>query len=227
MKHAGRATHAALRLIYWTLFVLLALMMAGVLARFLADVVFQVAGALVALWVFVLFCLYFFRDPNPDVPNTPGMILAAGHGKVDAIDEVDEPEFMGGRCRRISVFLSVFDIHVQNAPTAGRIVLARHTPGRFLNAMRADSAVYNENLFLGIESSEVPDRKVGVRLIAGVIARRIVPWVQTGDTVARGERISLIQFGSRVDVLLPLSARLLVEVGDTVCGGETLLAQWD
>ncbi len=226
MKHAGKAKRAGLRLVYWSLVLVVTLLLAGILARKLSEMLGVMAGALVALWVvFGFFCFYFFRDPNPNVPTTTGAIMAPAHGKVDAIEETDEPSFLGGRCRRISIFLSVFDVHVQYAPVAGRIALSRYTHGQFLNAMRSDSATHNENLFLGLESIERPGEKVAVRLIAGLIARRIVPWAELGATVARGERISLIQFGSRVDLYLPLDARVSVPLGARVKGGETILAQ--
>jgi phosphatidylserine decarboxylase len=138
---------------------------------------------------------------------------------------VAEPEFMGGECRRISIFLSVFDVHVQNAPLAGRIAFFKHSPGQYLNAMRADCGKFNENVLIGVEASEPAGAKIGVRLIAGLIARRIVPWIAQNDVVQRGERISLIQFGSRADVYLPLNASLKVALGDHVVGGESILAE--
>ena len=134
---------------------------------------------------------------------------------------------MGGECQRVSIFLSVFNVHVQNAPVAGRVAFFRHTLGQYLNAMRADCAQHNENVLLGIESAEPAGEKIGVRLIAGLIARRIVPWTQKGETIQRGERISLIQFGSRVDVYLSRNARIKVKLGDKVVGGETVLAQFE
>jgi phosphatidylserine decarboxylase len=143
---------------------------------------------------------------------------------VDAIDEVDGPEFMAGRCRRVSIFLSVFDVHVQRAPVAGKVAVCKHTPGRFLNAMDAQSAAFNENVFIGFESAESPGERIGLKLIAGLIARRIVPWVKEGEAVLRGERISLIQFGSRCDVYLPISATIRVRLKQHVKGGETTLA---
>ena len=110
------------------------------------------------------------------------------------------------------------------APVTGRIAYLKHTPGQYLNAMRADCAKFNENVLIGIESVEPAGVKVGVRLIAGVIARRIVPFVQVGEEVSRGGRISLIQFGSRADVYLPLSATIKVTLDQKVVGGETILA---
>jgi phosphatidylserine decarboxylase len=181
-----------------------------------------------ALWLlFAVFTLYFFRDPNARPPVGPGLVLSTGHGKVDAIDTVNEPQFMGGECQRVSVFLSIFDVHVQNAPVAGKVAYLQYNEGQFLNALRADSAVHNENVLLGFEASDPPGQKVGVRLIAGVIARRIAPYVQAGEVVARGERISHIQFGSRADIYLPAGAKVKVKLGDQVKGGETVVAAFE
>lgn len=225
MKHKGKATQACLKLVLWALIALIVLVAAGVLAVFFSRFVAAVTGALAGLWVvFALFCLWFFRDPTPVVPSAAGLILAPGHGKVDVVDEVTEPEFLAGPCKRVSIFLSVFDVHVQVAPVAGRVAYLRHHPGQFLNAMRLDSAAVNENVLIGFASPEVPGERLGLRLIAGVIARRIIPWAAVGDTVQAGERVSLIQFGSRLDVYLPPAVQLQVKVGDRVRGGETVLA---
>jgi phosphatidylserine decarboxylase len=225
MKHGGKASRAALRLIYWTLFAVLAMLFAGALAKLLSQVIVGIAGGLVGVWVlFVLFCLFFFRDPEPAIPTRADAILAPAHGKVDAIDELEVPDFVGGRCQRGSIFLSVFDVHVQRSPVAGKVAYLKHTPGQFVNAMRTDSARFNENVLIGFESNERAGERIGVRLIAGLIARRIVPWIAVGDAVTRGERISLIQFGSRCDVYLPLTCQIRVKLGDRVRGGETVLA---
>ena len=171
--------------------------------------------------------LLFFPRPRPHGANCKTLVIAPGHGKVDAVDTTTEPEFMGGECRRVSIFLSVIDIHVQNAPVTARVAYFKHTPGQYLNALNADSAKFNENVLLGFEAVEPAGEKIGVRLIAGLIARRIVPWVQQNDAVQRGERISLIQFGSRVDVYLSRRAKIKVKLGDKVIGGETVLAQFE
>jgi phosphatidylserine decarboxylase len=161
------------------------------------------------------------------VPAGANLVVSPGTGKVDAIDTASEPEFMGGECQRISIFLSVIDVHVQRAPVGGRVAHFKHSAGQFLSALRAESAAHNENVLLGFEASEPRGEKIGVRLIAGVLARRILPWVQTGEEVKRGERISLIQFGSRVDVYLPRHARIKVKLGDKAVGGETILAAFE
>ena len=225
MKHSGKATQAAVKMLGWTLVLLCVILAMGLVAKFLGSLIIAVSTALVLLWMlFAIFTLYFFRDPQARVPSGANLVVSPGHGKVDMIDELDEPVFMGGRCKRISMFLSVIDVHVQNTPIAGQVKYVRHTSGKFLNAMAAESAAENENVLIGFESSERPGVKIGARLIAGLIARRIIPWVSEGETVARGERMSLIQFGSRVDVYLPLSAKIQVKLGDKTVGGETVLA---
>ncbi len=226
MKHSGKARKAAFSLIFWTLVLLGLLLLVGVLAVVLGSVVVSAAVALVLFWaVFVVFTLYFFRDPSPRVPAGDSLVVSPGHGKVDVIDETTESEFIDGPCKRISMFLSVFDVHVQNAPVTGRIVFYRYREGKFLNALNADCATHNENALYGFEAQERDGAKVGVRLIAGLIARRLVPWAALGDEVVRGERLSLIQFGSRVEIYLPLSAQVRVKLGDRVKGGETVVAQ--
>jgi len=208
-----------------TLVLVLLVPVAGFLATLIGSAMVAFSILLILAWVlFALFTLYFFRDPNPRVPAGANLLVSPGHGKVDVIDTVAEPQFMGGECRRISMFLSVLNVHVQNAPVGGTVAYFKHTTGQFLNAMRTESASFNENVLIGIEAAEPRGVKVGVRLIAGVLARRIVPWVAPGDAVARGDRIGLIQFGSRLDVYLPQNARIEIKLGDRVVGGETVLA---
>jgi phosphatidylserine decarboxylase len=219
---------AGIRLVGLTLAAVLVLLGAAWLGEHLAAFVLEISSVLFGLWIiFALFTFYFFRDPDPMTPTGANLVIAPGHGKVDAIDTTTEPDFMGGECQRVSIFLSVFNIHVQNAPVTGRVAYFKHTPGLYLNALGADSAKFNENILIGIESVEPRGEKIGVRLIAGLIARRIVPWISQNDAVHRGERISLIQFGSRVDVYLPKHAKIKVQLGDKVIGGETVIASFD
>ncbi len=222
MKHAGQARRAALKIAFWTLPGLAVLGWIARDASFLPPVI---TGALAAVLIlFALFTLYFFRDPTAKTPATPNLIVSPGHGKVDCIQQLDDSPYMGGPCHRISIFLSVFDVHVQNAPVSGKIGCVVHTPGKFISALQADSALYNENVLIGFDSSEVIGEKIGLRLIAGVLARRIVPFVKVGDELARGERVSLIQFGSRCDLYLPLQYKIQIKPGDKVVGGETVMA---
>ncbi len=198
------------------------------IAALIGTILTVLLPTLVVLWLaFALFTLYFFRDPAARPPVGANLVVSPAHGKIDVIDTTVEPLFMGGECQRISMFLSVFDVHVQNAPVGGKVSFFKYTMGQFLNALKVESALHNENVLLGFDSSQPAGQKVGVRLIAGVIARRIVPFVQQGDEVARGDRIALIQFGSRADVYLPKSAKIKVQLGDHVVGGESILAVFE
>ena len=221
MKHSGKASLAALRLI--------GLSAAGVVALIAgAFVLHYLTWVLLGLWVlFTIFAFYFFRDPDPAVPAGPNLVISPAHGEVDVIDTTTEPDYMGGECQRVSIFLSVIDVHVQYAPVAARVACFKHTPGQYLNAMKTESAQFNENVFVGFDAAEPRGEKIGVRLIAGLIARRIVPWVRENDAVQRGERISLIQFGSRVNIYLSRRAKIKVKLGDKVIGGETVIAAFD
>jgi phosphatidylserine decarboxylase len=232
MKHVGKARSAGLKIIIWSLVAAVGVFVIGALcallveiAKLAAIVLMAIGAALIALWLlFALFTVYFFRDPNPKTPGTPNIVVSPAHGKVDAIEQITEDQFLGARCHRISTFLSVIDIHVQNAPVAGKVSFLKHTPGQFLSALKVESASQNENVLLGFESTENPGHKIGVRLIAGVLARRIIPFVALDDQLQRGERISLIQFGSRCDLYFPLDYKIQVKIGDHVVGGETVMA---
>src|SRR5258705_2148913 len=194
MKHSGRARKAAFKLILISLIAVLAIWAIGAFTVTAAAVIAAIALAitpfLVVVWiVFSFFTLYFFRDPEARAPAGANLILSPAHGKVDVIDTTTEPQFMGGECQRISIFLSVVDVHVQNAPVGGKIVFFKYTAGEFMNAMRVECATHNENVLLGFEASDPPGEKIGLRLIAGLIARRIVPSVEADAAVGRGGRL--------------------------------------
>ena len=233
-RHAGKAAKAALRIIFWTLVLFLALLSGGallvVLSKWIVSVsdrLILIGGVLGSLWLlFAIFTLFFFRDPAPVDPADPKAIVAPAFGKVDVIEETEELEFLKGPCRRISIFLSVFDVHVQRAPVSGDVVHLHHRPGKYLSATKTHSAEHNESVLLGFELTAPAPGRMALRLIAGLIARRIIPWVAPGDSVARGERLSLIQFGSRCDLYLPLDATLQVQLGDRVKAGESVVASF-
>ena len=229
MKHSGKASLAALRLIGLSGAGVAALIAVAFLAWVIGAFVLQyLIGVFLGLWaLFTVFVFYFFRDPDPLVPGGPNLVISPAHGKVDVIDTTTEPDYMGGECQRVSIFLSVIDVHVQYAPVTARVAHFKHTSGQYLNAMKAESAQFNENVLIGFDATEPRGEKIGVRLIAGLIARRIVPWIKENDAIQRGERISLIQFGSRADVYLPPGAKIKVKVGDRVVGGHTVLAVFE
>ena len=179
-------------------------------------------GAAGLLTVISVFTIWFFRDPAPVVPEDVGAVVAPGQGKVISISEVDEPTFMGGRARRITIFLSIFDVHVQRAPVSGLVEHRAYRPGKYLAAWSEKASADNEQSSIGIST---PYGKVLVRQIAGLIARRIVSDPSEGDEVVRGDRIGLIRFGSRVDLFVPLDWDVVSSVGDRVRVGSSVLAR--
>ncbi len=176
-----------------------------------------IAGILFFLGAFVL---YFFRDPERKIPSEPGTIVSPADGHV--MEVLDEP-LEGQPGQRISIFLSVFDVHVNRAPVAGEIRRIEYRPGRFFAAMRARASAENEQNMVRISS---PEGDVVFKQIAGWIARRILCWKAVGDQVARGERVGMIRFGSRVDVWVPPAVEILVRRGQKVAGGSSVLAKW-
>jgi len=176
--------------------------------------------AILAVWV-----VAFFRDPIRPGPRGERYVMAAAEGQVVHVVEVDEPLYVQERAVRISIFLSVFDVHVNRYPVNGTVELVHYHKGKFLHAADAKASLDNEQSSIGIRG---PHGRVLVRQIAGLVARRIVTDAKPGDTVAQGARLGLIRFGSRTDIFLPLSARPTVTVkpGDRVRVGGTVLAEY-
>ena len=166
------------------------------------------------------FFLWFFRDPERTIPSEPGVIVSPADGKVTHIGAC---KVNGEERRRISIFLNVFDVHVNRSPVAGTIKNVEYKPGKFVNAMDPACAEENEQNTVTVEGE---GRTIIFKQIAGLIARRIVFSKRVGETVERGERVGLIKFGSRTDVLLPLGAELTVAVGDHVKGGASIVARF-
>jgi len=165
------------------------------------------------------FFLWFFRDPPRDIPQGEGLIVSPADGKLTAIERVMTPS---GESLRLSIFLSVFNVHVNRAPVSGTLREVRYQKGEFLNALNPESAEKNEQNLAVVESDD--GHEVAFKQIAGLLARRIVFRPKEGERLERGERIGMIKFGSRVDVLMPAYAELRVKKGDTVKGGSTVLA---
>ncbi len=176
------------------------------------------AGLLCAL---TLFTGWFFRNPARTVPQVPRAVVSPGDGRVVGIEEEYEPRYLKDRAIRISIFLNVFDVHVNRIPCAGTVEQVAYQPGRFLAANNPGATVHNEQNALMIQA--VDGRKVLCAQVAGLIARRIVCWAAPGERVACGERFGLIRFGSRVDLFVPLGTELKVALRDRVKGGETLV----
>jgi phosphatidylserine decarboxylase len=170
-----------------------------------------------ALWV-----AYFFRDPERTGQRGSEMVIAPADGRIVMITEVDEPAFLHGKALRISIFMNVFNVHVNRYPVSGTVRFVHYNPGKFLNAATDKSSLENEQMSVGIENGS---RRVLVRQIAGLVARRIVTYSREGDQVEQGERMGIIRFGSRVDVFLPTSAVPEVKVGETTMAGASVIAR--
>lgn len=172
--------------------------------------------------------VWFFRDPERAIPQEPGVVVSPADGTVSSIDELPHDEFIGGPAVQIGIFLSIFNVHVNRAPVAARVIGLSYREGLFLNALRPESARLNEQLAIRVQQLEWPHRRMIVRQIAGAIARRIVCWLKPGDDLAAGERIGMIKLGSRTELVLPREEglELRVRIGDKVRGGNTVLAQY-
>lgn len=170
----------------------------------------------------ILYTLAFFRDPDRAVPTEANAVVAAADGVVADIVEIDEPDVLKARTRRVGIFLSVFDVHTNRAPVNGRVIYRQHRAGLCLDARRTDCSDKNESMTWAFQNPRVT---VVVRQLTGAIARRIVGWSQVGDELKKGERFGMIRFGSRTEVFLPLNAAVVVKVGDRVAGGSTVIAR--
>jgi phosphatidylserine decarboxylase len=180
------------------------------------------SGAAVVVTLLALFMFWFFRDPLPVLPQAAELVVAPGHGRVIDIREVEEHSYLRARARRISIFLSVFDVHVQRAPVTGTVEHREHRRGAYAVAWADEASEHNEQASLGVAT---PQGRVLVRQIAGLVARRIVTDPVEGDRVERGQRIGLIRFGSRVELFLPPEWDVTCAVGDKVRVGSTPLAR--
>jgi phosphatidylserine decarboxylase len=195
----------------------LALIAAGVLVGWFAQPAWAILPLLLAL-----FFLWFFRDPERVIPDAAGAVVSPGDGKVTDVSLVTAGVTAGGEKQvRISIFLSVFDVHVNRSPIGGVVREVRYQRGQFLNAMNPASAEQNEQSIVRVEGD---GQVVVFKQIAGLLARRIVFYPKVGDRLERGQRVGLIKFGSRVDVLFDADAVLQVKVGDRVRGGASVLA---
>ena len=172
---------------------------------------------LLALWV-----AYFFRDPERPGERGPSLVVSPADGKLIMITEVDEPTFIKGRAVRLSIFMNVFNVHVNRYPVEGVVRYIHYNKGKFFNAAAEKSSLENEQMSVGVQSGA---NRVLVRQIAGLIARRIVTYSRVGENVRQGDRMGMIRFGSRVDVFVPTNARVRAKVGDLTAAGVTILAE--
>jgi len=195
---------------------------------FVVLALLAIASALFLPWllllvlVLTLYVFWFFRDPARVVPPDPSAIVAAADGVVADIVEVEEPEVIHAPQKRVGIFLSVFDVHTNRAPVAGKIIYKKAHAGLCLDARHADCTTKNRALTWAFQNSR---GIFVVRQLTGMIARRIVDWSKVGDELKKGEHFGMIRFGSRTEVYLPLDAEVLVKVGDRVTGGTSVIAR--
>ena len=170
--------------------------------------------------VLLLFIVFFFRDPDRTTPKGKGVIVSAADGKVVTVKEVEFPDISAEKLIQVSVFLSIFDVHVNRIPVSGKVREVKYFPGKFMLAWKEKASLDNEQTLISIDSE---GKTIYLKQIAGLVARRISWQLDAGQSVEAGERFGLIRFGSRVDLLLPTDSRIEVKVGDKVKGGETVI----
>ena len=173
-----------------------------------------------------LLILYFFRDPPRRVPQDAGCLVAPADGTIAEVARLDHDDFIGGPAVRIGIFLSIFNVRINRAPARTRVIGLRYSPGQFLNALNPESLIKNENLWIGLQEEQAPHRRLVVRQIAGLFARRIVCNLRPGEVVDRGHKFGMIKLGSRTELVLPAERDLhvKVKVGQRVKAGRTIVA---
>lgn len=198
------------------IFLFVALMVLG--SAVTGNVILKILSALGLL--LLLFSFYFFRDPERAVPEVKNVIISPADGKIIVIDEVEEDEFFHTKVKKVSIFMSVWDVHVNRIPISGRVSYFNYERGQFLPAYKDDAALQNEHTSIGIENENI---KVFFRQIAGILARRIVCHIREGHKVKIGERFGMIKFGSRVDIFLPTNVQIKVKLNEKVKAGQTII----
>jgi phosphatidylserine decarboxylase len=192
-----------------------------ILTYFFPVIILKILSGLVA--IIFLFNFYFFRDPQRNIPDGGDLILSPADGTVVLIETVEEPYYFKSKVRRVSIFLSVFDVHVNRIPVSGTVEFVKYIKGKFLVAFADKASEENEQSIIGIQHQK---GKILFKQIAGIIARRIIYHVNEGETVIAGDRFGLIRYGSRVDMFFPENVDLRVNLKDKVKGGETVIGEF-
>ena len=190
------------------------------IALFLGILVHPYAAILPA--VIACYCIYFFRNPNRKIPADENLIVSPADGTVQDVVELAGDDFIKSRCRKVIIFLSVFDVHVNRSPIAGEIKIQKYVCGRFRPAYKDSVGFENERHLIGIENEKI---RVTVTQVAGILARRIVSWVTLDDKLEKGELYGLIRFGSCTEIVMPDNVEVLVKKGDKVRGGESIIGK--
>jgi phosphatidylserine decarboxylase len=203
--------------IFISTFVLICTILLAIL--FPSQIAFILLFLVGLIWVVLL---RFFRDPARQIPPDEDVYLSPADGRIMVIDTVDESIFMNGQVKRIAIFMSLSNVHVNRSPMSGEVLLSRHVPGKFLQAFREEASQANEHHLIGIQDGA---NRILVKQIAGIMARRVVCRVHAGDHLNAGERLGIIKFGSRVEIFMPPGSIVKVQLGERVKAGESILAR--
>lgn len=199
------------------IFIIIALAIAAVLAVFHFYIPALIFAAL------TLFCIFFFRNPERIIPEGDEMVVSPADGKVMDVTTVNEGLFIKGNAKRVRIFLSLFNVHINRAPVSGKVGFIKQVAGKFLPAYKDEVSFKNQRNYIGLETDF---GRVLVVQITGLVARRLVCWVESGNVLQRGERFGLIRFGSCTEIYLPVETEILVKIGDSVKGGESVIAKF-
>jgi phosphatidylserine decarboxylase len=207
-----------------------ALVLAIALCRYEPATWVKVVGWLLVVTGVVIGILitWFFRNPRRFIPDTPGTVVSPADGKIVAIEEILHDDFIGGPALHIGIFLSIFNVHINRVPLKSRVVGLKYKAGKYLNALRPESARENEQVAILLQETDAPHRPMVVRQITGAIARRIVCWVKPGDVLSRGEQCGMIKLGSRTELIIPLEEgmQIITKIGQHVKAGSSVLVQY-
>jgi phosphatidylserine decarboxylase len=220
--NSGHANQATIRLVLWSLAALIGLFVAAWAGRELGGFVLACHKIFIAIWgVFLVAIIYLSRDPDPTEPSDLNAIVSPAHGRVEVIEDATENEFVQGACKRIAIRVALTDVQVQYAPLTATVAYFEHRRAR-----KEGGIAGTENLLIGFDAIGRASEKIAVRLIGGTWGKRILPWIKSNDVVSRSVRISMMRPASRVELYLPTQVKLLVNVGDELAGGQSVVAKF-
>lgn len=221
--NTGHANNATLRLVLWSLAALLGLFVAAWAGQQLGGFILAYHKIFIAVWaVLLVAAVYLSRDPDPAEPSDLNAIVAPAHGRIESIEDALENDFIHGPCQRLSIRVALTDVQMQYAPLTGTVGHFEHR-----RAGRAGGVVSTESLLIGLDAIGRPATKIAVRLIGGTWGKRILPWIKSNEIVSRSVRIAMMRPAARVEMYLPPQVKLLVNAGDEVAGGQSVVAKFE
>ena len=219
----GHANQATLRLIFWSLAALIGIFVGAWAGRQLGGFILEYHKIIIAVWaLFLVAVVYLARDPDPAEPGDLNAIVAPAHGRIESIENALENEFVHGRCQRLSIRVALTDVQVQYAPLTGTIAHFDHR-----RPVKQGGVASTEQLLIGFDAVGRPATKVAVRLIGGTWGKRILPWIKSNEIVSRSVRIAMMRPALRVELYLPPQVKVLVQAGDEVAGGQSVVAKFE